>query len=294
MKIYYHEDRVLITELFDFIPKHVFECGQCFRWEEQLDGSYTGVAHNRVINVALNDNTLIISNTNRADFEKIWFEYFDLGRDYSEIRQRLARDKRMEPVVDYGKGLRILKQDEWECLISFIISTNKNIEHIKKIVNEISNKFGDYITNYQGKDYYSFPEYFTIASLKISDIRDCMVGYRDKYIHGAAEYINANREWLYSLKYLEYEEASNELKKLDGVGDKVSHCVMLFSMAHFKSFPVDIWIQRIMRALFSISGNNNEIKRLAEQQFGDYSGFAQQYLFYYAKENNIGSKNRKI
>ncbi|MDP3388130.1 MAG: DNA glycosylase [Eubacteriales bacterium] len=291
MKINYIEDRVLITEIFDFIPKHVFECGQCFRWDVHPDGSYTGVAHNRVINVAMRDNALVISNTNREDFEKIWFEYFDLGRDYSKIRRRLTTCNSMKPVVDYGKGLRLLKQDEWECLVSFIISANKSIPQIKRIIEDISVRHGVYITNYKGRDYYSFPDCATVAKLAISDIRECKVGYRDKYIHGAAVYIDSNREWLYSLKHLAYEDASDELKKLDGVGDKVSHCVMLFSMAHFKSFPVDIWIQRIMRELFSISGKTTEIKSIAEQKFGEYSGFAQQYLFYYAKENNVGSKN---
>lgn len=294
MDIKFYDDRVIINGIFDFTPKHVFECGQCFRWEEQSDGSYTGVVHNRVINVALNCNTLVISNTNRQDFEKIWFEYFDLSRDYARIRQRLTMDSRMGPVVEYGKGLRILKQDEWECLVSFIISANKSILQIKKIVEDISMRFGDYIGNYRGKDYYSFPDCSTVAKLEISDIRDCKVGYRDKYIHRAAKHIQSNPEWLYSIKHLAYEDASNELKKLDGVGDKVSHCVMLFSMGHFNSFPVDTWIKRIMRELFSMSGNNNEIKRMAEQKFDGYSGFAQQYLFYFAKDYNIGSKNKNI
>jgi N-glycosylase/DNA lyase len=294
MKTNFIEDRVIITEIFDFIPKHVFDCGQCFRWEEQSDGSYTGVAHNRVINVALNGDTLVISNTNRQDFEKIWLEYFDLNRNYSKIREKLTMDSRMGPVVEYGKGLRILKQDEWECLISFIISANKSILQIKKIIEDISMRFGDYIGNFRGKDYYSFPDCPTLAKMEISDIRDCKVGYRDKYIHRAAKHILTNPEWLYSLEHLDYEDVSNELKKLDGVGDKVAQCVMLFSMGHFTSFPVDTWIRRIMGELFSMSGNKNEIKHKAEQEFGEYSGFAQQYLFYYAKEKNIGSKDKNI
>ncbi|MBV1759136.1 MAG: 8-oxoguanine DNA glycosylase [Dethiosulfatibacter sp.] len=294
MEINYCDDRVIINGIFDFIPKHVFECGQCFRWEKQPDGSYTGVAHNRVINVALNHDQLIISNTNRDDFEKIWFEYFDMGRDYSEIRRILSIESRMHPVVDYGKGLRILKQDEWECLVSFIISANKSILQIKKIVEDISYRYGDHITNYRGKEYFSFPDSSVIAKLELSELRECKVGYRDKFIQRAAKYIDANRDWLYRLKHLTYEDASNELKKLDGVGEKVSHCVMLFSMKQYESFPVDIWVQRIMREFFSISGNNNDIKRIAEQKFGEYSGFAQQYLFYYAKENNIGFESKKI
>jgi N-glycosylase/DNA lyase len=200
----------------------------------------------------------------------------------------------MGPVVEHGKGLRILKQDEWECLVSFIISANKSILQIKKIIEDIAMRFGDYIGNYKGKDYYSFPDYSKIAKLDISEIRDCKVGYRDKYIHRAAKHIQANPEWLYSLKHLDYEDASNELKKLDGVGDKVSHCIMLFSMRHFYSFPVDTWIKRIMGELFSMTGNMNEIKHMAEQEFAEYSGFAQQYLFYYAKEKNIGSKDKNI
>ncbi|HAE43132.1 MAG TPA: 8-oxoguanine DNA glycosylase [Clostridiales bacterium] len=294
MKIDYTEDSVIITGIPDFIPKHVFECGQCFRWDIQPDGSYTGVAHKRVINVKRYNDSLVLSNTSRKDFEGIWFKYFDLGREYSKIRKALIADRRMKEAVQYGRGLRILNQDEWECLVSFIISANKSILQIKRIIEDISFRYGEYITSYRGKDYFSFPDSDRIAELDIGEIRSCKVGYRDKYIHGSARHISANKEWLYTLKDKPYEVAHRELKTLDGVGEKVSNCVMLFSMAQFNSFPVDVWMHRVMKEIFSLSGNNNEIKLFAEQKFGRYSGFAQQYLFYYAKENNVGKKDIEI
>jgi N-glycosylase/DNA lyase len=287
MQLKYEKNKVIIRDIEDFIPKHVFECGQCFRWNLEKDGSYTGVAHGKVINLKIENNILEIDNSNKEDFENIWFDYFDLGRNYAEIKRKINVDEKISKAIKFGSGIRILNQDEWEAMISFIISANNRILMIKRAIENLSVKYGKYIGEYRNKDYYSFPTPEELIKGNIEEIRNCKVGFRDKYIFNASKIVSENSGWLYNLKKLEYEAASKELKKIDGIGEKVAHCILLFSMGKYDAFPVDVWVKRIMNLLYTEENNNNKIKEFAKEKFGDYSGFAQQYLFYYARENNI-------
>lgn len=282
------DNKIIIENVSDFEPKHIFECGQCFRWNEEDDGSYTGVAHEKVINVKKEENNIILSNTNREDFNNIWYEYFDLDRDYKAIKEELSRDEVLKKSTDFGYGIRILNQDPWEILISFIISANNRIPRIKAAIELLSEKYGEYIEEYNGKKYYSFPKPEDITEKSVEDIKNCKTGFRARYIVNAADIVASGQMDIYAIKNLTTEDARKELMLFSGVGPKVSDCIMLFSMDKYDAFPIDVWVKRVMEYFYLDEDTKlKDIQKYAQNKFGKYAGFAQQYLFYYARELNI-------
>ena len=274
----------------DFEPKHVFECGQCFRWLREEDGSYTGVVQGKVINVKKENDLIIFDNTNKEDFENIWFDYFDLGRNYGEIKNQLkVMDEYLEKATEFGKGIRILQQDGWEMLISFIISANNRIPMIQRAINNLSERYGKFIDEYRGKKYYAFPTPEELSTVSVEDIRACQTGFRDKYIKSVVDYVNENNEDVLSYRKLDTSECIKELVKFNGVGPKVADCIALFGMQKYDTFPVDVWVKRVMEE-FYVEDNLSlpKIRKFALDKFGDLAGFAQQYLFYYSRELGIG------
>lgn len=274
----------------DFEPKHVFECGQCFRWLREEDGSYTGVVQGKVINVKKENDLIIFDNTNKEDFENIWFDYFDLGRNYGEIKKQLkVMDEYLEKATEFGQGIRILQQDGWEMLISFIISANNRIPMIQRAINNLSERYGKFIGEYRGKKYYAFPTPEELSKVSVEDIRACQTGFRDKYIKSVVDYVNENNEDVLSYRKLDTGECIKELVKFNGVGPKVADCIALFGMQKYDTFPVDVWVKRVMEE-FYVEDNLSlpKIRKFALDKFGDLAGFAQQYLFYYARELGIG------
>jgi len=293
VKTNFYKNKVEIQGIVDeFEPEHIFECGQCFRWNIEEDGSYTGVVKNRILNVSKKNDIIIFKNTNKEDFLNIWIDYFDLNRDYKKIKSEIIDDK-LKDILEFGKGIRILDQDEWEITISFIISANNRILMIKRIIDNLSRNYGEYIGMYKDKKYYSFPSPEKLNSLSENELRLMKTGFRAKYIKNAAEVVTGNKGWLYKLKEQSYDYALEEIKKIKGVGDKVGNCVLLFSMNKYEAFPVDIWMKRIMEKVYNIKGKPDEIRRKSEKIFGSYSGFAQQYLFYYASQGKLEENKRK-
>ena len=293
MKANFYKNKVEIQGIVDeFEPEHIFECGQCFRWNIEEDGSYTGVVKNRILNVSKKKDIIIFKNTNKEDFLNIWIDYFDLNRDYKKIKSEIIDDK-LKDILEFGKGIRILDQDEWEITISFIISANNRILMIKRVIDNLSKNYGEYIGMYKDKKYYSFPSPEKLNSLSENELRLMKTGFRAKYIKNAAEVVTGNKGWLYKLKEQSYDYALEEIKKIKGVGDKVGNCVLLFSMNKYEAFPVDIWMKRIMEKVYNIKGKPDEIRRKSEKIFGSYSGFAQQYLFYYASQGKLEENKRK-
>ena len=288
--VFYDEKmRILKVEnVRDFDLTHTFECGQCFRWNLEEDGSYTGVAGGRAVCLRREDGALIIENCGPEDFESFWFHYFDLGRDYSAIKQALSvEDEIMKQAVAFGSGIRLLQQDPWETVISFIISQNSNIPRIKKCIDVLCTNFGDFIGIFRGEEQFSFPGAERLAELSLSDLSVCRLGYRDKYVLAAAQSVARDGEKaLSALRTAESSEARNYVRSLSGVGPKVADCILLFGLLRYESFPLDVWMKRIMSTLYGFK--ENDVKGMWEyalDHFGRYSGFAQQYLFYYAKEN---------
>ncbi|CEK36207.1 DNA glycosylase,3-methyl-adenine DNA glycosylase II,3-methyladenine DNA glycosylase/8-oxoguanine DNA glycosylase,8-oxoguanine DNA-glycosylase (ogg),8-oxoguanine DNA glycosylase, N-terminal domain [[Clostridium] sordellii] len=290
MKIYEKDNKVILEGVSDFDPKHIFECGQCFRWNDQGDGSYTGVAKGRVINVSREGDTIYLKNTNLEDFNNIWKDYFDLDTDYSKIKNELRNmDEYLEKATEFGWGIRLLRQDPWEMIISFIISSNNRIPMIQKAIKNLSREYGTYIGSYEGEDYYDFPTPQQLSKASIEEIRACSTGFRDKYIKSTTEEVIKNNDDVYSYRNLSTEDCIKELLKFNGIGPKVGDCIALFGMQKYDTFPVDVWVKRVMQEFYVEDDMSlPKIRKYAIDKFGDLSGFAQQYLFYYARELGIG------
>ncbi|MDD3169145.1 MAG: DNA glycosylase [Eubacteriales bacterium] len=283
------KNRVIIEGVKDFHLDHTFDNGQCFRWHREEDGSYTGVAFGRAANIGVHDETLILNNVSRKDCREVWRNYLDLDRDYGTIKEMLSEgDPDMRRAVSYGFGMRILQQDKWETLVSFILSQNNNISRIKKCVEGLCTAHGDSIGEYRGQMRYAFPTAEAIAALNPEDLDICRLGYRAKYIIETAKQVaEDNGRKLESLGRASAEEAYAYLLSLSGVGPKVANCIMLFSMGKYESFPLDVWIKRVMNQVYHIEeGNVKRMQEYAAQHFGGYGGIAQQYLFYYARESS--------
>lgn len=287
------DNKIIVEDVKDFNPVHIFECGQCFRWLREQDGSYTGVAKGKAVNVKYNKGNLEISNSTVDDFMNIWYEYFDLGRDYSEIKTELAKDEVMKKAIEFGYGIRILKQDIWETLISFIISANNRIPMIMKVVAAISKVYGDEVT-LAGKSYYTFPNIDRLADASLQQLEVCRGGFRCKYIIKTANDIRDGKVDLYALGNMETDKARSELTKLAGVGNKVADCTLLYSGTKYDVFPTDVWVKRVMEELyFKREASLKEIQNFSREYFGELAGFAQQYLFYYAREHRIGAVHKR-
>ncbi len=287
-----NEQGITVGGVRDFDTTHIFECGQCFRWRREPDGSYTGVVRGRVANVDYGNGRLVIRNATPEDFERIWFDYFDLGRDYAKIKQAVSIDGIMKKAVEFGSGIRLLKQEPWETLISFILSSNNRIPRIMKIIDDISRLYGEEL-EYNGRSFYGFPDAQCLAARSLEEIQACRGGYRCAYIQRtAARAVSGEFDFLRlaDLADLGASEARNYLMQLHGVGGKVADCVLLYSGTRYDVFPTDVWVRRVMEELyFKRETGFKEIQQFAAENFGEYAGMAQQYLFYYAREHKIGA-----
>ena len=292
MKVCVKNNDILIQGVTDFKLSDTFDCGQVFRFNPDGNGGYIGTAYKKTVRMAQNGDTLTLHSTSEADFENVWRNFLDLDRDYGKIKAELTKDSDtvMESAIDFGGGIRILKQDLWETIVSFIISASNNIPRIKKIIELLCTNFGtEHI--YEGKTYYSFPDAKTIASLKHEELDVIKAGYRTKYILQTAKQI-ANGEFsLDALYNMTTADAKSELLKLCGVGNKVADCITLFALNRFDSFPVDVWIKRIMEYCYFENQTQDIpiISQFANDKFGELGGIAQQYLFYYARSLKIGT-----
>ncbi len=277
---------VIINNLEHFSPVHTFLCGQCFRFDEEEDGSFTGVAYGKVINIKTEGTTTRISNCSEEDFLSIWQGFLGLDTDYGAIKNALTEDEHLKRAMDFGWGIHLLNQEPFECLISFVISTQNQIPRIKKIIKKLCELFGERIS-YNGKDYFTFPDCHTLAALTLEDIAPLNAGYRGAYILDAASKVASGEIDLDKICALPTAEAKAELMKIKGVGPKVADCTMLFSLRKGDAFPIDVWVQRTVRELYLGEGASlREIAAFAAEKFGQYGGIAQQYLFYYARENS--------
>ena len=287
MEIYEEKGNLILDGVRDFDLTQTFDCGQCFRFEKEGD-DWFGVAYGMPLKISQNGNVITLYNTTKIDWDKVWSRYFDIQRDYGKIKKQLSCDPVMKEASNFGGGIRLLNQEPFECLISFIISASNNIPRIKKIIDSLCTNFGDRVT-YLGKDFYTFPTPEKLAGLELSDLSVIKAGFRDKYILNAAKAVASGMIDLECLKSASYEYAKSELLKLSGVGNKVADCVLLFSLEKYASFPVDVWIKRIMEHCYFDGEQTKEtISASAEDKFGELGGFAQQYLFYWARENKIG------
>lgn len=298
-----YDEYIVIEGVKNFKLKQTFECGQCFRFEKISDNNYIIVAFERVIELKEDGNNIKIYNSNEEDVKNIWIDYFNLKEDYSMIKNELSHDDLLKKCVEFGPGIRILNQDSFEMLISFIISARNSIPSIMKTINKISAKWGKEI-EYKGKIYYTFPTVDEIKYASLEEIQETGASFRSKYIidtisnvyksceakrKGSLEEIEEFKKYdLEYIKNLNDDECHIALQEFKGVGSKVADCIMLFSMKKYSAFPVDVWVKRAMIYFYGAEDASlNKIRIFARNKFKQLSGFAQQYLFYYARENKI-------
>lgn len=285
---------IILEDVVNFELSHIFDCGQCFRWNRQDNGNYIGVALGSVIEVEKKDNMVIIYNTSLDEFKEKWENYFDLNRDYSSIKECLSKDELLKTAVEFGNGIRLLQQEHFELVISFIISSNNRIPMIKRAIQSISKKYGKEI-EYKGEKYYTFPTPEELHKASVEDLAACSTGFRAKYIADTVDKIynslkfNYNQQWdLEHISSLNDDKCHDALQLFSGIGPKVADCIMLFSMNKYSAFPVDVWVKRAMQHFYLAPDVSlKKIREFGRNKFGNLSGFAQQYLFYYARENNI-------
>ncbi len=284
------EQELKLDSINSFDLKNIFECGQCFRWNENEDGSYIGIVKNNVIKITQTNNNIIVKSYGKDDIAELFNFYFDMNTDYEKIKIKLSQiDSYMLESIKYGEGIRILNQDLWETIMSFIISANNNIPRIKGIIEKLSRTYGNEII-WNNEKYYSFPTVNQLSKATVEDFRKLGLGFRDIRMYETTKMI---LEKQIDLEKLHQEKDTNivreELLKLSGVGPKVADCILLFStLKRFDVFPIDVWVRRVMNELYIKNTDETKVSKkqileIAQEKFGNLSGIAQQYLFYWRK-----------
>lgn len=278
----------LKVRIDDFNPAHTFLCGQCFRWNQEDEQTWAGVALGRLIRLKWDGETCTFFDMTEKEFMEKWVNYFDLNTDYGRIKKILAdKDEHLRKAVTFGYGIRLLRQDLWEVLLSFIISQNNQIPRIKKIIETLSEHYGGKIPGEENR--YTFPGPDAIARSTIEELNICRGGYRLSYIMYAAQRLSQSPELFDELKNTGPKKARDLLLSFTGIGEKVADCILLYSGLDRNAFPIDRWVKRVMETLyFKKETDVKTIRSFSRDYFGDLSGIAQQYLFYYARENKIG------
>ncbi len=288
---------VVVEGLESFDVGKIFDCGQCFRFDEVENSShqkeFSGVAFGRFVSFAQDGDRLYIYGSTREEYEQLWQRYLAIDKDYLKIDNEILSSYESEALlraVEYGRGIRILSQDGFECIISFIISQNNNIPRIKKIIEALCAKCGEPISigeemkkHLSGKSSLcAFPSAKAILELGEKGLFDLKTGFRAKYIYDAVSRIadgRLNVEKIYAEQ--DTDRAIEYLCEVKGIGKKVASCALLFGFEKYDAFPVDVWMKRVAQKYFF------EQKELSGKFFGRYAGIAQQYLFYYERYNSI-------
>lgn len=255
-----------------FSLTQTFECGQCFRWEPLGKEHYRGVAFGKCLELAYQDGILYLG-CKMDEFEQIWKHYLDLDCDYAAIRTAVSIDAQTEACVRYGAGIRILRQDPWEALCSFILSQCNNIPRIRSIISRLCENFGEQLQ----PGAYSFPAADKLAGLDIEDLACLRCGYRAPYLLSAARAVAGGTLDFSSLATLDLPNARAALTALPGIGNKVADCMLLYGLHRLDAFPVDTWMKKAVAGLYGAGFD-------PVRAFGPYAGVAQQYIFYHSRE----------
>lgn len=268
----------LYVDNFDL--KSTLLSGQVFRIIEE-EGWFTCILKDRIIKIKQIANKIIFVSSNENNLEEAIIDYFDLKRDYEKINKKINIDKIMNKCTSKCEGYKIIKQDFFETCISYIISQNNNVGRISKSINEISRLYGEKVL-FEEKEYYLFPKYEDIKNISLNELRNCGVGFRDKYIINFLE----NYESLVNIDKLNTSLALERLMSIKGIGLKVASCILLFSLQRFDVYPIDTWVKKFMLENYNIEGN--KIEEIVKEKFGAYSGLAMQYMFH--SQRNINKK----
>ena len=275
-----------IQNVTDFSLKYTLESGQSFRWH-RIDNAYYGVVEGRILKISQAGTTLYVESStaeDEADLVSYLRHYLDIGRDVPKILTEVRKDAYMYRAIEKLWGMRILNQELWETVASFILSQNNNVSRIRGIIRRLSERFGEQLT-FDGYVDYSFPGPDALAGAAEETLLGCGTGYRANYLRDAAGAVVSGEFSLSTLKELSYSEAKSALMGLNGIGEKVADCICLFSLGHLGALPIDVWIKRIFETLYlRRQATHREIREFADNYFGDSVGYAQQYLFHYVHE----------
>lgn len=247
------------------------DCGEAFRWAEQADGSWSGAAYGKYLNIKEENGNFILKDTSLEDFENVWRNYFDLDRDYAAICAKLKEDELVRETIDEYYGIRILNQEPWEALVSFVISQQNNIKRIKGIIKRLCDTYGEKICD----GWHAFPTSKTLSKLSVEDFEALGLGYRAKYVKKLADDVESGAIDLAAIKAMDLDDAKKTLLSIYGVGEKVANCALLFGFQFIRCFPVDVWMKRVLQ--YYPDG--------LPECFSGYEGIAQQYLFHWARNN---------
>ncbi len=269
--IIFENDKIIIKDAKNFDLAQTLDCGQAFRWSQNACGRWSGIADGKYIELYKDANDIIILKSNKQDFRDFWYNYFDLDRDYDQIIKAVSTNETVKTAALYSSGIRLLKQEPWEALCSFIISQNNNIPRIKGIIERLCENFGKKIDGG-----YTFPSYKKIATLTVEDLAPIRAGFRSKYIIDAANRVNRGEIVLDDLKHTDLDSARERLMTIKGVGPKVADCVLLFGLSHIEAFPRDVWIKRALEQMFD---------GVLPECVLPYAGIVQQYIFFYIRNN---------
>lgn len=284
MKVIFKDKKAILKNPGSFDPAHIFENGQAFRFADVGNGVYEGVAHGRFLRVYREKEDVVLYPVTKEEYAAVWEDYFDLRRAYGELFSG-CDDDALERGREFAQGLRILKQQPFETLVSFIISANNNIKRIRSIVERLCVACGTPFV-FEGKRYYAFPTPQQLAGMGEQELVACGAGYRAPYIKKTAQMVAQGFD-LEAIGHMGYDDAKQTLMQLPGVGPKVADCVLLFAYAKMQAFPADVWVKRILKTLYNFEGTNKQICEFARAAFGENAGIAQQYLFYFARETGL-------
>lgn len=263
----------LVFDRTQFDPDTVFSSGQTFRFRRDGSGTWRGTAHGCAVTAAPHGSKVVFA----ADGpDELWRSYTDTGRDYAALFPE--PDEVLAKALAYGSGLRVLRQDPFETLISFVISANNNIPRISGIIERICAACAP-----EGEEQAPFPSPGVLAQLGEAELRALGAGYRAPYIIESAR--RAQDTDFGALAAAPYQKAYDGLLKFKGVGPKVADCILLFGLGHTGAFPVDVWMRRVLEKLYGFSGTPRQMRAFAAERFGAHAGIAQQYLFHYARGN---------
>lgn len=250
-------------------------CGQTFRWERLPDGSWRGIVGRDVVALRESgDGVLVRSASGDRGAGPAIERYLRASDDIPKIHDALEADPIISKGIRRMRGLRLVKMDEWECLVSYALATYANIPRIKKMIDALASSFGERVHG----DIFSFPTIQQLDEATVGQLATCGLGYRARYVRGICDAVDENDIEL--MKQLSTPDLRARLQELPGVGDKVADCVSLFGFGRLEAFPIDVWVRRALQRLYGVDGSYATLARFARERFGEYAGYAQEYLFH--------------
>lgn len=264
---------MVIKTLKNFSLSQICQSGQCFRMKELEDGTFAVIAKDRYLEVRQQGEQCSF-DCDADEFEGFWKVYFDLEQNYEKYMEAVdPKDAYLIAAMSYGTGIRILRQDLWEMIVSFLISQQNNIVRIRRCIQNICERYGEKRISGNGEVYFAFPRPQALAGLEEDALKECNLGYRSKYVVRAAQSVLSGEQDLERISQMPYPEAKEKLLKFYGVGEKVADCICLFSLHHLQAFPVDTHISQAMEQHYR--------RGFPKRRYQGFQGVMQQYIFYY-------------